>query len=137
MLCRGCDSQDVVWLHIAVAVVQVMHLFQCMGKSLKLNMNVSDQGYAEMWLCGPELAQIPSVGPLEHEISLLASSYRGDEFDNVGALQSDDRFVCSDFSLPSCVKFALSFRVFVIGAVQFLDGKIGLPMINHIHVSIF
>lgn len=76
---------------------------------------------------GPKFPQIAPIRPLEHEVSLLVSSHGGDELDNMGAVQLDDSFVCSDFSLPSRFKFALSFRVVVTSVMQFFDGYVDLP----------
>lgn len=101
-----------------------------MGKPAKLNNNILDNRSGESRRLGPELAQIASVGPLEHEVPLAVSGHGCDELDYVWVFQAGNILVCVDFVIPCCVKSDLLLLIVAVGAMQPFDGNVGLPTIN-------
>lgn len=136
MSSRGFDSKYVLWFHVAMSVVLAMYLLQSMGQSTELMHDIADQGTCKMWIIiFPELPQIASVRPLEHEIALMVSGDRRKKIDDVRMIDLGNLFVRFDFFSPLIFKFALLGSVFGVGLLHFLDCNVGLCNNSTTYVS--
>lgn len=112
-------------------VVLLMYFSERVSQSMELMNDIFDQTETEVRnIAAPELAQISSVRPLQHEISFRPPSDGRYKADDIAMPEFSELLVYLDLVLPHSIQFPLLGLFLGIQMTHLLDGYSTLNLIG-------